>query len=235
MVQQGWYPDPWGHAALRWWDGQQWTSWTHELETHVMAPVSQVGDGTALDVGHGHSGSGLAALLGDADRIAVVDVETTGLYSTDRVVEVAVVTVDRSGSIVDEFDCLINPLRDPGPSWLHGLTPSALNGAPMFEDIALHLAASEPAAFRRSAVLLASSWPPDCRACLRIRPRADRRSHPLAVSPCTSPALGKWSIPRPHARHQPSGQRTIVKMRAFDIGISPNARMARSAFGMNLT
>lgn len=138
MVQQGWYPDPWGQAALRWWDGIQWTSWTHELENHSMAPTVQVGDGTALDVGRGQ---GLAGLLGDADRIAVVDVETTGLYSTDRVVEVAVVTVDRSGSIVDEFDCLINPLRDPGPSWLHGLTPSALNGAPMFEDIALHLAA----------------------------------------------------------------------------------------------
>ena len=27
MVQQaGWYPDPWGQAARRWWDGQQWTS-----------------------------------------------------------------------------------------------------------------------------------------------------------------------------------------------------------------
>jgi hypothetical protein len=24
--QAGWYPDPWGQAARRWWDGQQWTS-----------------------------------------------------------------------------------------------------------------------------------------------------------------------------------------------------------------
>ena len=141
MVQQGWYPDPWGQAALRWWDGVRWTSWTHELETQVRAAAVDDGDAVDLDIGRGHSGLGLAALLGDADRIAVVDVETTGLYSTDRVVEVAVVTVDRSGSIIDEFECLINPLRDPGPSWLHGLTPSSLQSAPMFEDIALHLAA----------------------------------------------------------------------------------------------
>ena len=49
--------------------------------------------------------------------------------------------MDRSGAIVDEFECLINPLRDPGPTWLHGLTPSILRDAPIFEDIALHLAA----------------------------------------------------------------------------------------------
>jgi hypothetical protein len=26
VQQAGWYPDPWGQAAQRWWDGQQWTS-----------------------------------------------------------------------------------------------------------------------------------------------------------------------------------------------------------------
>ena len=26
VQQAGWYPDPWGQAARRWWDGQQWTS-----------------------------------------------------------------------------------------------------------------------------------------------------------------------------------------------------------------
>lgn len=139
MVQQGWYPDPWGQAALRWWDGAQWTTWTHEIETPVIEPAPRQGDAIDLDQRRDHGG--LAGLLGEADRIAVIDVETTGLWSTDRVVEVAIVTVDRSGSIVDEFECLINPLRDPGPSWLHGLTPSILRDAPMFEDVALHLAA----------------------------------------------------------------------------------------------
>ncbi len=44
-------------------------------------------------------------------------------------------------TIVDEFECLTNPMRDPGPTWLHGLTPSMLRDAPLFDDIALHLAA----------------------------------------------------------------------------------------------
>lgn len=24
----GWYPDPYGGHQLRWWDGQQWSTWT---------------------------------------------------------------------------------------------------------------------------------------------------------------------------------------------------------------
>jgi hypothetical protein len=31
--QAGWYSDPWGQAAQRWWDGQQWTP-------HVSAPAA---------------------------------------------------------------------------------------------------------------------------------------------------------------------------------------------------
>ena len=30
-----WYPDPWGHAALRWWDGSGWTD-------HVSGPQAPV-------------------------------------------------------------------------------------------------------------------------------------------------------------------------------------------------
>lgn len=138
MIVQGWYPDPWGQAGLRWWDGVQWTSWIHDVETRAAGLATQ-DDAAHRDARRGHRG--LAALLGDTARIAVVDVETTGLYRTDRVVEVAVVTVDSSGCIVDEFECLINPLRDPGPTWLHGLTPSILQDAPVFDDVAMHLAA----------------------------------------------------------------------------------------------
>lgn len=138
MVQAGWYADPSAQAELRWWDGQRWTAWTHPPAADAVHAPPRA---DAVRLGTRRSGSGLEALLGDVDRIAVVDVETTGVYSNDRVVEVGVVTVDRSGAIVDEFECLINPLRDPGPTWLHGLTPSILQDAPMFEDVALHLAA----------------------------------------------------------------------------------------------
>ncbi|SKG74758.1 DNA polymerase [Mycobacteroides abscessus subsp. bolletii] len=138
-IAEGWYADPWAEAPLRWWDGAQWTAWIHSPETRPTGgppPKPQAVDQPArLDE------SQLSSLLGGADRIAVVDVETTGLFSADRVVEVAVVTIDRNGTIVDEFESLTNPLRDPGPTWLHGLTPSVLRDAPLFEDIALHLAA----------------------------------------------------------------------------------------------
>lgn len=75
-----------------------------------------------------------------ADRIAVIDVETTGLYRVDRVVEIAIVTMDATGSVIDEFDTLINPGRDPGPTWIHGVTASMLTEAPSFDDVAHHLA-----------------------------------------------------------------------------------------------
>ena len=140
MPAAGWYSDPWGQAPLRWWDGSHWTACTHSGEPERREPDSNEPRVRGAGLRE-RDGVGLAALLGDADRIAVVDVETTGVYNSDRVVEAGVVTVDRSGAIVDEFECLINPLRDPGPTWLHGLTPSILRDAPMFEDVALHVAA----------------------------------------------------------------------------------------------
>lgn len=84
--------------------------------------------------------TGLASLLAGVDRVAVVDVETTGLYRTDRVVEIAIVTMDTSGNVIDEFDSLVNPLRDPGPTWIHGVTASMVADAPTFDDIADHVA-----------------------------------------------------------------------------------------------
>ncbi len=138
-VAAGWYADPWAQAPLRWWDGTQWTGLTHNQESPqvVIAPPNMHAAEHVVRRGDGR----IASLLGNADRIAVIDVETTGLFSADRVVEIAVVTVNRDGAIVDEFECLTNPLRDPGPTWLHGLTPSVLRDAPLFEEIALHVAA----------------------------------------------------------------------------------------------
>ncbi len=138
-IAEGWYADPWGEAPLRWWDGDRWTAWIHSPETRPAGGVPTTSE--RVEQPFPISESQLASLLGGADRIAVVDVETTGLFSADRVVEVAVVTMDRNGVIVDEFESLTNPLRDPGPTWLHGLTPSVLRDAPLFEDVALHLAA----------------------------------------------------------------------------------------------
>ncbi len=69
-------------------------------------------------------------------RLVVVDVETTGVYNNDRIVEVAVVTMSPDGTILDEWETLVNPGRDVGPTHLHGIVASMVSAAPRFEEIA---------------------------------------------------------------------------------------------------
>lgn len=70
--------------------------------------------------------------------IAVIDVETTGLFPFrhDRVVEIAAVITGVDGHIEREFVSLINPARDIGPSHIHGLTSADVLHAPQFAEIA---------------------------------------------------------------------------------------------------
>jgi len=88
----------------------------------------------------------------------VVDVETTGLYHSDRVVEIGVVTLDEHGAIVDRFETLVNPLRDVGPVWVHGITASMVADAPTFDEIA-----GEVASRLDGAVVCAHNLPFDAR------------------------------------------------------------------------
>ncbi|WP_031088733.1 TerD family protein [Streptomyces sp. NRRL WC-3549] len=68
---------------------------------------------------------------------ALVDVETSGLRpGRDRVLSLAVVTLDGNGRRTGEFSTLLNPGCDPGPVNVHGLTRARLAGAPPFEEIA---------------------------------------------------------------------------------------------------
>ncbi|WP_443044015.1 DEDDh family exonuclease [Streptomyces sp. NBC_00322] len=67
---------------------------------------------------------------------AVVDVETTGLARDDRIISAAVYRLDARGNVEDHWYTLVNPERDPGPVWIHGLTSDVLEGAPLFGDIA---------------------------------------------------------------------------------------------------
>ncbi|TKJ28324.1 3'-5' exonuclease [Blastococcus sp. CCUG 61487] len=72
--------------------------------------------------------------------VAVIDVETTGLSPrTDRVVEVGVVLLDARGDVEAEFETLINPGRDVGPTGLHGIAASDVVDAPPFSEVAPHL------------------------------------------------------------------------------------------------
>ena len=73
-------------------------------------------------------------------RFVAIDTETTGLGNRDRIVEIAVITLDpRTGAIVDEFETLINPERDIGPTSIHGITASMVETAPTFSEIAAAL------------------------------------------------------------------------------------------------
>ncbi|WP_039933857.1 TerD family protein [Streptomyces viridochromogenes] len=68
---------------------------------------------------------------------ALVDVETSGLRpGRDRVLSLAILTLDARGNQTGEFATLLNPGCDPGPVHIHGLTPARLAGAPTFEEIA---------------------------------------------------------------------------------------------------
>ncbi|MFO7287845.1 MAG: exonuclease domain-containing protein [Gammaproteobacteria bacterium] len=73
-----------------------------------------------------------------ARHIAVVDVETTGLspWRHDRIVEIAVVLLSPDGDICDEYESLVNPGRDVGPTSIHGISASDVIDAPPFAAIA---------------------------------------------------------------------------------------------------
>lgn len=69
---------------------------------------------------------------------AVIDVETTGLQvgHQHRVIEVGVVILDPQMRTVHEWQSLVNPKRDLGPTDIHGITASMVLDAPSFEDVA---------------------------------------------------------------------------------------------------
>lgn len=72
--------------------------------------------------------------------LAVCDVESSGLSpSEDRIVEVAVIQLDPNGEIESTWSSRVNPRRDPGPTFAHGLTAEMLKDAPVFADIAADL------------------------------------------------------------------------------------------------
>ncbi|MFJ1754256.1 DEDDh family exonuclease [Kitasatospora sp. NPDC088134] len=75
-----------------------------------------------------------------ARGFAVVDVETTGLGRSDRVISAGVYQLDADGEVTDHWYTLVNPERDPGPVWIHGLTSEVLEGAPTFPEIAAEFA-----------------------------------------------------------------------------------------------
>lgn len=79
----------------------------------------------------------MAANCLDSLKIAIVDVETTGLRPRhgDRIVEIAILIMDVKGQVVSEFETLVNPERDIGPKRIHGIAAGEVLGAPTFSSI----------------------------------------------------------------------------------------------------
>lgn len=73
-----------------------------------------------------------------ADHIAVIDLETTGLspWRHDRVVEIDIVVISPDGTVHTEYETLINPNRDIGPSCIHQISAADVLQAPTFADVA---------------------------------------------------------------------------------------------------
>jgi len=109
------------------------------LDAVGSATLAVAPQALAADVGYeaaASAGPDLERLAGGADRIAVVDCETTGIYETDRIVELAIVTVGLDGTVTEVWETLVQPRRDVGATHIHGLTAEALRDAPVFADVA---------------------------------------------------------------------------------------------------
>ena len=98
---------------------------------------------------------------GPPDRFAVVDVETSGLsIRRDRVIQVGVVIVDLSGSVIERWESLVRPRSRwffrVGPTELHGIRRRDLVRAPALATVMGRLADD-----LRSSILVAHNAPFD--------------------------------------------------------------------------
>src|SRR5437868_10333792 len=67
----------------------------------------------------------------------IVDVETTGFSPAkgDAICEIALVSLDSTGEVVDEWHSLINPRRSTGAVHIHGITPQMVSQAPTIDQV----------------------------------------------------------------------------------------------------
>lgn len=129
---------------------------------------------------------------GYPEGYAVVDVETTGLAKDDRIVSAAVYRLDSRGEVEDWWYSPVNPQRDPGPVWIHGLTSEVLADAPLFGEIA-----EEFAARLEGRVLVAHNAVFDWSMIAREYARA-RRTPPVRQRLCTIALAKELALPLPN-------------------------------------
>ncbi|MEV1021763.1 DEDDh family exonuclease [Streptomyces sp. NPDC050264] len=158
---------------------------------------------------------------------AVVDVETTGLSRDDRIISAAVYRLDAQGEVEDHWYTLVNPERDPGPVWIHGLTTDVLAGAPLFPDIA-----EEFAARLDGRVLVAHNAVFDWSMIAREYARA-RRTAPVRQRLCTIALSKELGLPLPnHKLESLAAHFGVVQERAHHA--LDDARVLAEAFRPSL-
>ncbi|MFD5429760.1 DEDDh family exonuclease [Streptomyces sp. NPDC127084] len=158
---------------------------------------------------------------------AVVDVETTGLARDDRIVSAAVYRLDAQGNVEDHWYTLVNPERDPGPVWIHGLTSDVLEGAPLFTDIA-----AEFAHRLDGRVLVAHNAIFDWSMIAREYARADH-TVPVRQRLCTIALSKELALPLPnHKLESLAAHYGVVQQRAHHA--LDDARVLAEAFRPSL-
>ncbi|WP_435970799.1 DEDDh family exonuclease [Streptomyces sp. Qhu_M48] len=158
---------------------------------------------------------------------AVVDVETTGLARDDRIVSAAVYRLDAQGNVEDHWYSLVNPERDPGPVWIHGLTSDVLEGAPLFPEIA-----AEFAARLDGRVLVAHNAMFDWQMIAREYARAESAA-PVRQRLCTIALAKELALPLPnHKLESLAAHFGVVQERAHHA--LDDARVLAEAFRPSL-
>ncbi|MFJ6353520.1 DEDDh family exonuclease [Streptomyces sp. NPDC092046] len=158
---------------------------------------------------------------------AVVDVETTGLARDDRIVSAAVYRLDAQGNVEDHWYTLVNPERDPGPVWIHGLTSDLLAGAPLFPEVA-----EEFSTRLDGRVLVAHNAMFDWQMIAREYARAERTA-PVRQRLCTIALSKELSLPLPnHKLESLAAHFGVVQQRAHNA--LDDARVLAEAFRPSL-
>ncbi|MFD9321973.1 DEDDh family exonuclease [Streptomyces sp. NPDC060053] len=158
---------------------------------------------------------------------AVVDVETTGLARDDRIISAAVYRLDARGEVEDHWYTLVNPERDPGPVWIHGLTSDVLEGAPLFQEVA-----AEFAARLDGRVLVAHNAVFDWQMIAREYARAEREA-PVRQRLCTIALSKELGLPLPnHKLESLAAHFGVVQQRAHHA--LDDARVLAEAFRPSL-
>ncbi|MFF5882298.1 DEDDh family exonuclease [Streptomyces sp. NPDC012589] len=158
---------------------------------------------------------------------AVVDVETTGLARDDRIISAAVYRLDARGEVEDHWYTVVNPERDPGPVWIHGLTSEALEGAPLFGDIA-----AEFSERLRGRVMVAHNAVFDWQMIAREYARA-RVEAPVRQRLCTIALAKELRLPLPnHKLESLAAHFGVVQQRAHHA--LDDARVLAEAFRPSL-